>query len=276
MQEQDTSRLADGAAPDIKTVIDASSPFPPIHRVGVLRPLAWLRLGWRDFTLAPGMSLFFGLCFAGMGWLLKLIFSNAPEYLSALSTGFLLLGPILSLGLYDLSRRLEKQAGGMQEALFAIRGRWSNIGTLALVLGVIMLVWARASMVLFALFYDRGMPTMESFMTFLSFGNPEFLLMYGCLGFLFASIVFAISWVSFPLMLDRDTDAISAMIISGVAWGNNMPATAVWALLIVGLVVLGFSTWNLGLIVAMPVVGHATWHAYREVIGHSDLPVDTR
>jgi uncharacterized membrane protein len=272
MQSQDSGNITDSAAPDIKTVVDEGSPFPPIHRVGVLRPLAWLRLGWRDFTAAPGISLFFGLCFAAMGWLLKLIFSNAPEYLSGLSTGFLLLGPILSLGLYDISRRLERQEGGMREALFAIRGRWNNIGILALVLGVIMLVWARASLVIFALFYNRGMPTMESFMSFLSFGNPEFLLMYGAMGFLFASFVFAISWVSFPLMLDRDTDAISAMIISGVAWGTNMPTTIVWSLLIVGLVVLGFFTWNLGLIVAMPVVGHATWHAYREVVGRSDVP----
>ena len=68
-------------------------------------------------------------------------------------------------------------------------------------------------------------------------------------------------------MLDRDTDAITAMIISTVALFVNSAATIVWALLIVGLVALGFLSWNIGLIVAMPVVGHATWHAYRDVVG---------
>ncbi|MDO9194430.1 MAG: DUF2189 domain-containing protein, partial [Undibacterium sp.] len=104
-----------------------------------------------------------------------------------------------------------------------------------------------------------------------SFSNLEFIAVYCCVGFIFASVVFAISWVSIPLMLDRDTDAITAMIISTVALFVNVPVTIVWALTIVGLVVIGFSTWNLGLIVAMPLVGHATWHAYREVVGrHED------
>ncbi len=79
--------------------------------------------------------------------------------------------------------------------------------------------------------------------------------------------MFAISWVSIPLMLDRDTDAITAMIISIVALFVNVPLTMVWGLTIVGCVVLGFMTWNLGFIIAMPIIGHATWHAYREVVG---------
>ena len=100
--------------------------------------------------------------------------------------------------------------------------------------------------------------------------NVEFIAVYSCIGFIFASIVFAISWVSIPLMLDRDTDAIAAMIISTVALFVNVPVTIVWALTIVGLVVFGFFTWNLGLILAIPLVGHATWHAYREVIGSNE------
>ena len=152
-----------------------------------------------------------------------------------------------------------------------MRGRWNNIGILALVLAVIMLLWVRASLVVFALFYNKSMPTMHGFLSQLfSLDNLEFIAIYGCVGFIFASIVFAISWVAIPLMLDRDTDAITAMLISTAALFVNIPVTIVWALTIVSLVVLGFFTWNLGLIVAMPLVGHATWHAYREVLGRRE------
>jgi uncharacterized membrane protein len=274
MTQQTSGRSADSAAPDIKTVIDEESPFPPIRRVGMFRSLVWLQLGWKDFCASPKVSLFYGVCFATMGLILTKILANVPQYLSAMSCGFLLLGPLLSLGLYDISRRLEQEKSRMLVTLFSMRGRWSNIGILALVLAVIMLVWARASLVVFALFYNKGMPTMQGFLSQLfSLSNLEFLAVYSCIGFIFASIVFAISWVSIPLMLDRDTDAITAMIISTVSLFINVPATIVWALMIVGFVVLGFLTWNLGLIIAMPVVGHATWHAYREIVGrHSDKP----
>ncbi|MCX7219347.1 MAG: DUF2189 domain-containing protein [Burkholderiales bacterium] len=268
MSQQSSGRAGDSAAPDIKTVIDEESPFPPIRRVGMFRALVWLQLGWKDFLAAPKVSLFYGLCFAAMGWLLNTVLAHAPQYLSAMSCGFLLLGPLLSLGLYDISRRLEREKSGMLATLFSMRGRWSNIGILALVLAVIMLVWARASLVVFALFYNKGMPTMHGFLSQLfSLANLEFIAVYCCIGFVFASLVFAISWVSIPLMLDRDTDAITAMIISTVSLFINVPATLVWAVMIVALVVLGFFSWNLGLIIAMPVVGHATWHAYREVVG---------
>lgn len=272
MQGQADGRAGDSAAPDITSVIDEESPFPPIRRVSPLQVFVWLRLGWRDLCASPQTSLFYGLCFAGMGFLLKLVLANAPQYLSALSCGFLLVGPLLSLGLYDISRRIENERSGMLGSLFSMRGRWSNIGILALVLAVIMLVWARASLVVFALFYNKGMPTMHGFLSQLfSLNNLEFIAVYCCVGFIFASIVFAISWVSIPLMLDRDTDAITAMIISTVALFVNIPVTILWALTIVSLVVFGFFTWNLGLIVAMPWVGHATWHAYREVVGrHGD------
>jgi uncharacterized membrane protein len=93
-----------------------------------------------------------------------------------------------------------------------------------------MLVWARASLVVFALFYDKRMPTMHGFLQQLfSITNWKFIAVYICVGFVFASIVFAISWVSIPLMLDRNTDAITAMIISVVALFVNIPLTILWS-----------------------------------------------
>lgn len=270
MADQTQGRGGDSAPPDITTIIDTASPFPPIRRIGMFRPFTWLRLGWDDFRESGSASIFYGICFAAMGLILNLVLSHAPQYVSALSCGFLLIGPLLALGLYDISRRIENVRSGLLGSVFSMRGRWSNIGVLALVLAVILMVWARASLVIFALFYNKGMPTMHGFLTQLfSLNNLEFLLVYACIGFIFASIVFAISWVSIPMMLDRDSDAITSMIISCVALFINVPATIVWALIIVSFVVLGFMTWSLGFIIAMPVIGHATWHAYKEVVGNA-------
>jgi len=266
------NRIAPGVEAPIEAPIDApidaDTPFPPIHRLGVSRVFAWLRLGWRDLSAAPLVSLFYGLCFAGMGLFLRVVLANTPQYLSALTCGLLLIGPVLSLGLYDISRRLEHQEPPLLSSLFAVRGRWNNIGVLAVVQAVILLLWVRASLMVFALFYNKGMPTLQGFLSQLfSFDNIQFLAIYCCVGLLFAGIVFAISWVAIPLMLDRDTDAITAMLISTSALFTNLPVAIVWGAIIVSFVVFGFFTWNLGFIVAMPLVGHATWHAYREVLG---------
>ncbi|MBR7779246.1 DUF2189 domain-containing protein [Undibacterium rugosum] len=269
MSDQAQGRGGDSAPPDIRTIIDTESPFPPVRRVGMFRALRWLQAGWQDFRASGATSIFYGICFALMGMVLKLVLHNAPEYVSALSCGFLLIGPLLALGLYDISRRMENLRSGLLGSVFSMRGRWSNIGVLALVLAVIMMVWARASLVIFALFYNKGMPSMQSFLSQLfSLDHLEFVLVYACIGAVFASIVFAISWVSIPLMLDRDTDAITAMIISCVSLFINVPACLFWGLCIVAAVVIGMMSWNLGLIILIPVIGHATWHAYKDVVGH--------
>lgn len=267
------TQLPENGAP---TDADKSPPsaFPPIRTIPMLRPLHWLALGWHDLLATGGRSLFYGLVFAGMGLLLSVVLAHAPVYLSALTCGFLLLGPFLALGLYDLSRRLEQSQSGLLPTLFSMRGRWSNIGVLAVVLAVVMMVWARASLIVFALFYNRGMPSIEGFLQqMLSIDNLTFITVYFFVGGLFAGLVFAVSWVSIPLMLDRDTDAVTAIIISIGALLKNIPAALVWGLLIIACTVIGFATWYIGLIVTMPLIGHATWHAYREVVGPSEEPL---
>ena len=261
----------DSAHPDITTMIDKNTAFPPIRRVTVAAPFRWLAAGWRDLRESGGSSLFYGVCFALMATLIRIVLSNAPQFLSALTCGFLLLGPLLALGVYDISRRLENARSGLLGSVFSMRGRWGNIGVLALVLAVIMMVWARASLVIFALFYNKGMPTMERFLAQLfSVENLEFVFVYLCVGLVFASIVFAISWVSIALMLDRDTDAITSMIISCVSLFINFPAAMLWAGIVVTFVIIGFLSWNLGMIVLMPWIGHATWHAYKNVVGTAE------
>ena len=147
----------------------------------------------------------------------------------------------------------------------------ANLGAFslfALILTIVMLVWARASLVTFALFFSSGMPSLSGFLGRVA--SPEhwdFVLTYFAVGSVFATIVFALSVVSVPLMLARGTDTVVAAITSVRALATNPLPLCLWAVLIVLLVGAGFATLFIGLLVAVPVVGHATWHAYVDIVG---------
>ena len=242
--------------------------LPVVRHVAATAPFGWLAAGWRDFRAHPWPSLFYGACFATMGWLIAITFRHAYAYVSALTTGFFLVGPFLAIGLYDLSRRRERgEPAWLAPTLDAWRSNFGAIGIFALLLLVILLVWARASLVVFALFYTHDMPSLEGFLgQVASLRNPEFLLTYLMVGGFFAALVFAISVVSVPMMLDRGTDGVVATLTSLRAFGANVPAMLVWGSTITVLVVAGFAVYFVGLLVAVPVVGHATWHAYRAIV----------
>jgi uncharacterized membrane protein len=244
------------------------SPFPPIRTIGLRAPFMWVARGWRDLMRAPVASLFYGVCFATMGWLIGFVFRHLYELTSALTAGFLLVGPFLATGLYDISRRLE-QGGAVRLAstLNAWRANLGAFALFALILTIIMLIWARASLVTFALFFSTGMPTLEGFLgQVLSLEHLDFLLTYFAVGALFAGIVFAVSVVSVPMMLDRGTDTVVAALTSVRALFTNPGPLLVWALLIAAIIGAGFATFFLGLIVAVPVIGHATWYAYQDLV----------
>jgi len=245
------------------------SPFPPVRHIDRSAALRWIAAGWSDLRAAPGASLFYGAMFALMGWLIYFVFRHAYEYTSALTAGFLLVGPFLCTGLYDISRR---RAAGEQVRLRPTLTAWrANLGAFslfALILTVVMLVWARAALVTFALFFSSGMPTLAGFLgRVASVEHWDFVLTYFAVGGLFATIVFALSVVSVPLMLARGTDTVVAAITSVRALALNPLALALWALAIVLLIGAGFATLFLGLLITVPIVGHATWHAYRDLVG---------
>lgn len=246
-----------------------ASPFPPVRRIDPAAPLRWLAAGWRDLRAAPAASLFYGAAFALMGWLVYFVFRHAPEYTSALTAGFLLVGPFFCTGLYDISRRLATgQPVRLVQTMTAWRANLGAFSLFALVLTIVMLVWARASLVTFALFFSSGMPSLSGFLGRVA--SPEhwdFVLTYLAVGGVFATIVFALSVVSVPLMLARGTDTVVAAITSVRALAANPLPLLLWAALIVLLVGAGFATLFIGLLVAVPVVGHATWHAYADIVG---------
>ncbi len=247
----------------------ARSPFPPIRTVALGAPFEWLALGWRDLRRAPAASLFYGAAFALMGLLVHLVLRHMVELISALTAGFLLLGPFLATGLYDISRRLQRgESVALRDTLTAWKANLGAFTLFTLCLSVIMLIWARASLVTFALFFSSGMPTLKDFFgQVVSADHVDFLITYFAVGSVFASIAFAISVVSVPMMLDRGTDTIVAALTSVRALFGNPGPLLLWATLIVLIVGLGFATLFIGLVIAVPLIGHATWHAYQALVG---------
>lgn len=228
-------------------------------------PFHWLRLGWCDLFAAKSVGVFYGICFWAMAWLLGAVFRSKPEFAMSIASGCLLLGPFLAMGLYEVSRRREQgRAPDLVASLTCWNPHLRSMGLLLLVLIVLELLWGRASLVVFAVFFNTGMPsTTGVIQAIFNFENWEFLAVYGVVGGMFAGLVFAVSVVSIPMILDRDTDAISAAITSLEVVFNNMAVMLLWGLLITGLVILAFIPRGVGLVFIGPWLGHASWHAYR-------------
>jgi uncharacterized membrane protein len=244
---------------------------PPAAAIVALQPLLlgdpfrWLAHGVRDLRAAPGVSLFYGMCFWGMALLLGWVFRTRPQYAMSLASGCVLLGPFLAMGLYDTSRRRESRLPPeLSESLVCWDSRLGSMGMLVLVLVVLELLWGRASMVVFAVFFNTGMPSTTGVVQ--AVFNPEnwrFVAVYAAVGGVFAALVFSTSVVSIPMILDRDTDALTAAITSTRVVLENPGVMLLWGALIATIVAASLWLWGAGLLVAGPVIGFASWHAYR-------------
>ena len=243
-------------------------PFPTIRTVPFYAPLHWLNCGRKALIAHPVPALFYGLCFALMGWILGALLRNSPTMMMALTCGFLLVGPFLAMGVYEIARRHDRgEPVGIGDTTFAWGHNGLNIAILGIALGVLMMLWARSSMMAIAIFFPRRMPDVRLLLEQLSTGDSlPFMATYAMVGAMFAMLVFAFSAIAIPLMLDRRTDAITAMLASVTAVGRNLGAMLFWALLIVALTVAGFVTAFAGLIVTIPWLGLATWYAYRDLV----------
>ena len=230
-------------------------------------PLRWLRLGVRDFGRAPGIGLFYGACFVAMGWALMWVYQRAPAYVLALSAGFLLLGPLLCLGLYRASQRLEAgERPDFGDSLLAWDRQPGTLAIFGFVLLVLEMLWGRASLIVFAVSFD-GMPDFKgSLLALLDPENLNFIVAYLLVGAVFAGLIFAISVVAMPMILDRQTDAITAGLTSLRLVLTQPGVMLFWGALITVIIVAAMLPWFLGLLLAGPVIGHASWHAYREAV----------
>jgi uncharacterized membrane protein len=249
-----------------------ASPFSLVRAVKSLAAFGWLARGWQDIRARPVGSLFFGLCFFLGGHLMLWTLRDSPQYLSAVTVGFLILGPFLALGLYEISRRLEEEEScSPWHTLTIWRSNAGQLGVFALILLILYLLWARASMVVFALSYSGALPTYGDLLRQLMVAdNLGFLLFFFGVWALFATLAFAFGLISVPLMLDRNKDAITAALTSATALVRNPLPMLVWAATIALLTLVALLPYLLGIILVAPLLGHATWHAYRDLVAPED------
>jgi uncharacterized membrane protein len=185
-----------------------------------------------------------------------------------LSAGFFLMGPFVCCGIYELSRQKERgeKVSIVGSAACWMR-TWKSIAFFAAILTFLMIVWARVSVVLFALLAAHDYPDLKDMLhRLMSFDNLSFLLIWGCVGFVFAGLVFAISVVSMPMMLDRGSDTMEAIATSAVALWNNRGAMLAWAVVIAVLIGGSLMFFLPALAVTAPLVGHTTWRVYRALV----------
>ncbi len=255
------------------TTLDPFSPAPRprIKEITLDEPWQWLAAGWYDLRQAPKFSLSYGLAFVIISYLLTLGLINGAMFflIPPLAAAFFLIAPLLGIGLYGVSRAIEQgQKVEFCQAQQAWESNPAHISAMGIVLMLIMLAWMLAANLIFVLFFDKPVPTWEDFIpvVFLSGDSPLFLMVGVTVGGIIALFTFAISAVTVPLLMDRQIDVMTAMQSSFAAVRLNWRPMMLWASLIAMFVGVGIFTFYLGLIVTMPLVGHATWHAYRDLV----------
>lgn len=254
------------------TVAVFRSPQPRIRRVPVDRPWTWLAAGWRDLCANWALSIACGMIPVAAGWLAigLLVSADLPYLVLPLGAGFFFAGPFVAVGLYEISRRREAGLPIDGEAVFlAWRRNPDQLALMGALLLFVHLAWMRVAQLLFALFEWRTTQSWDRFADLLWFSSRSlpFLATGIACGAVLAAIVFAAGAFAIPYLLDRrQANLFEAIATSIAAVRHNPRPMALWAGLIVFLVALGMVSGLVGLAIAVPVVGHATWHAYRDII----------
>jgi len=249
--------------------------LPKINEITFDHPWKWLAMGWKDLTRSLPFSLAYGSVYVVVSYLLTfgLVYGDLFFIIPPLVPGFFLVAPVLGIGFYQMSRSLERgEEVQFCNAINAWKRNEVHLSAMAIVLVLVVLVWMLAALLSFALFYNQPVPTWGNFIPdlFLSVKSPGFLFSGIVIGGSIATFAFSIAAVSVPMLMDRQVDVMTAMRTSVRAVRKNWQPMALWACLIVMFVGAGIVTFFIGLIVWMPLVGHATWHAYRDLVQADD------
>jgi len=240
-----------------------------IRRVAVRQPIEWLRRGWDDFRHIKAASLGHGALITAIGAVLLMLGSSHAYLIAAAISGYLLVGPIMTTGLCELSRRRAAQEPvGFDESLQGMLRNPEGLLYFGLVLAIVAAVWFVLSGIVLQSTLHASIPSLGDALwgSLADDASRAQLLAYLGSGALLAAIVFTLSVVAVPLIIDRHATALDAMWISVKATILNLPAMLVWAALIVGLTIVGFAPFLFGMIIVAPILGHATWHAYRDLV----------
>lgn len=231
----------------------------------------WLAAGWRDLWNQPGPSLAYGLAvFAVSVAIVWGLFAFELDYiLFPALAGFMVVGPLVAIGLYQKSRAIENgQPVSLGAMLFVKARAGAQVLYTGAILCLLMLVWMRAAVIIYALFFGLvPFPGLDHVAEML-FTTPEgwsMLLVGTAVGGLFAAFSFAISVFSVPMLLDQEVDAFTAMGTSMSMVWRNLPVMVMWGAIVSVLFAASAVAGLLGLIIVFPLLGHATWHAYRAI-----------
>ncbi len=243
--------------------------IPGVRTIGFAAPLKWLALGWADLRRQPAASLFYGIAIAVSGAVILGVTADLPYLFAAAISGFLLVAPMLAAGLYELSRRyLANEPASVFDSMRAWQRNPSaliSFGLLSILAGT---AWQVASVVIVAVFY-KGKPLGPVAMMIEVLVNPAHYLMffiYLGAGGVLAAVVFVLSVVSMPMLVDRRCELLCALVTSANAVAANPLPLALWAVIIMLLTGLGFATALVGLVLVMPWLGHASFHAYKDLV----------
>lgn len=253
------------------TTIEQGGGRPTVRLIAPEAPWQWLGAGWRDLWRRPDIGLLYGIgvVVAGYALALCLYYLDVLFLLLPLAAAFAIAGPMLAVGLYETSRRLQAGAAiRAADVIFVAVRSPRQLAFIGVLLMLFVLAWIRIATLLFALFFGASVPPLADLVQglFFSVDGLVFLALGTAIGAGLAFAAFALTAVSVPLLMVRDLDAITAMITSVDAVRKNFWPMMLWAWLIAILTAIGVATLLFGLIVIFPVIGHATWHAFNALV----------
>ena len=238
------------------TSVYANSSNPTLYA-----PFRWLSKGWQDFRRAPSHSLAYGVMFATLGWLLVSIYqSNVSYLLPSLFFFMLFVGPLLAFGLYDISQQLERNHEPSftheRKKAFSEMGHELMLSLMMTLVFMMMIMFTSLVMNILAAPWQTGISAV------LPMSDATFLFVT----VVFAGVLFCVNCFALPMIVDQDANAGTAMTTSFDTVRRNKSVIALWALLVLALMAVGFATYLIGFVVIVPVLGYASWHAYREMV----------
>ncbi|MCV6825592.1 MULTISPECIES: DUF2189 domain-containing protein [Halocynthiibacter] len=248
----------------------AVQPLPDIGEVTLSELLTALKTGWQDFRRAPLFGLFFSSVYVVCGLLLSLMGASTFYWTLVLSLGFPLVAPFAAVGLYEVSRRIEEDEPLKWSEVLGVvwRERGRQAPWIGAILVIIFLFWSFFAHMSLALFLGN-MTLINISSSWEVFQSPmgAMLIVFEIVtGGIVAFLVYALTVVSLPLLLDKELDFVSAMIISAKTVALNKRTLIIWAMIIAVLLFVAMIPMFLGLLVVLPVLGHATWHIYRRAL----------
>ena len=249
--------------------LDGPSVVPSrVRSVPMYEPFTWLSMGWDDLLHHRGASLGYGVLVSVLGALI-LGFGRHPYFLAASISGFLLVGPIMTGGTCELSREREKgEVADFDHSLDALKRDRTGLLRFSVVLMLLSIVWFGLSSVILYLAHGSVAPELGDTMwgdVLVNLSMTQ-IMSYLVIGGSLAFLVLALSVVSVPMIIDRDADALVAIRTSLRVTLTDLPAVFMWGIMIVILIGIGFATFLIGMIVIFPLLGHATWYAYRDLV----------